>query len=77
MAAELCQLNTTPELLSYNNVVGSMPMEGRPQAARLTKLLLNVTIQGSLGPVQVVMSPESTVGDLIAIAVKIYAKECR
>ncbi|XP_050281501.1 uncharacterized protein At4g22758 [Quercus robur] len=77
MAAELRRPNTTPELLSYNNVVGSTPMEGRPPAARLTKLLLNVTIQGSLGPVQVVMSPELTVGDLVAAAVKIYAKECR
>jgi len=77
MAAELRRPNTTPELLSYKNVVGTTPMEGRPPAARLTKLLLNVTIQGSLGPVQVVTSPESTVGDLVATAVKIYAKECR
>ncbi|KAL0010904.1 hypothetical protein SO802_006012, partial [Lithocarpus litseifolius] len=48
----------------------------RPPAVRLTKLLLNVTIQGNLGPVQVVMSPESTVRDLVTVAVKIYAKEC-
>ncbi|XP_042485005.1 uncharacterized protein At4g22758-like, partial [Macadamia integrifolia] len=40
-------------------------------------LLLNVTIQGSLGAVQVVMSPESTVGDLITAAVRLYAKEAR
>ena len=52
-------------------------MEGLPPTARLTKLLLNVTIQASLGPVQVVMTPESKVGDLVAAAVKIYAKECR
>lgn len=77
MAAELRRPKTTPELLSYKNVVGSTLTEGLPPAARLTKLLLNVTIQGSLGPVQVVMSPESTVGDLVAAAVKIYAKECR
>ncbi|XP_043719582.1 uncharacterized protein At4g22758-like [Telopea speciosissima] len=46
-------------------------------AARLTKLLLNVMIQRSLGAVKVVMSPESTVGDLIAAAVRLYAKEGR
>ncbi|XP_042495158.1 uncharacterized protein LOC122074404 [Macadamia integrifolia] len=40
--------------------------------ARLTKLLLNVTIQGSLGAVQVVMLPESTVGDLITAVVRLY-----
>ncbi|KAK9999027.1 hypothetical protein SO802_018630 [Lithocarpus litseifolius] len=77
MEAELRQPNVMPELLSYKIVVGSMPMEGRPLAARLTKLLLNVTIRGSLGTVQVIMSPESTVGDLVAAAVKIYKKVCR
>ncbi|KAM7275579.1 hypothetical protein ACFE04_017445 [Oxalis oulophora] len=44
---------------------------------KLTKLLLNVTIQGSVGPVHVVMSPECTVIDLVAAAVKQYAKEGR
>lgn len=48
--------------------------EGKP---KLTKLLLNVTIQGSLGPVQLILTPESTVGDLIASAVKQYVKEGR
>ncbi|XP_061352361.1 uncharacterized protein At4g22758-like [Gastrolobium bilobum] len=41
------------------------------------KLLLKVTMMGSLGPVQVVMRPESTVGDLIAAAVRQYVKEGR
>ncbi|XP_050378666.1 uncharacterized protein LOC126795976 [Argentina anserina] len=44
---------------------------------RLTKLLLNVTIERSLGPVQVVMSPENTVNDLIKSAVDIYVEEKR
>ncbi|KAI7989997.1 Uncharacterized protein LOK49_LG13G01352 [Camellia lanceoleosa] len=44
---------------------------------RFTKLLLNVNIQGSLGPVQVVMSPENAVGDLIKAAIEIYVKEMR
>ncbi|KAB2622545.1 hypothetical protein D8674_024727 [Pyrus ussuriensis x Pyrus communis] len=44
---------------------------------RMTKLLLNVTIERSLGPVQVVMSPENTVRDLIKAAVEIYVREKR
>ncbi|KAJ4971012.1 hypothetical protein NE237_004111 [Protea cynaroides] len=40
--------------------------------AKLTKLLLKVTIQRSLGTIQVVMSSESTVGDLIAAAVSFF-----
>ena len=76
MAMELCQPNTTLELLSYKNVVGSMPMEGRLPVARLTKLLLNVTIQGSLGLIQVVMSPKLMIGDLVVATMKIYAKKC-
>ncbi|KAJ9706761.1 hypothetical protein PVL29_001969 [Vitis rotundifolia] len=51
------------------------PMSGASR--RLTKLLLNVTIQHSFGPVQVVTSPENTVGDLIKEALAIYVKEKR
>ena len=71
---ELCQPNTTLELLSYKNVVGSMSMKGWLPVARLTKLLLNVMIQGSLGLVQVVMSPKLTIDDLAIATMKIYAK---
>ncbi|GFZ06950.1 hypothetical protein Acr_18g0011200 [Actinidia rufa] len=46
-------------------------------ARRLTKLALNVNIQGSGGPVQVVMSPENAVGDLIKAALETYVKEMR
>ncbi|PON57422.1 hypothetical protein PanWU01x14_173280 [Parasponia andersonii] len=44
---------------------------------RLTKLLLNVTIERSLGPVQVVMSSENSVGDLVKAAVELYVGEKR
>ncbi|PHT58155.1 hypothetical protein CQW23_00518 [Capsicum baccatum] len=44
---------------------------------KLTKLLLNVNIQNSLGPVHLVMSPENTVGELIKAAIEIYVKEKR
>ncbi|XP_042499759.1 uncharacterized protein LOC122077937 [Macadamia integrifolia] len=59
---------TISDLLSAKKLQENFP--GRP--ARLTKLLLNVTIQGSLGVVQVVMSPESTVGGLITMVVRLY-----
>lgn len=45
---------------------------GRP-----TKLLLNVTIERSLGPVQVVMLPENTIRDLIKEVLEIYDREKR
>uniref|UniRef100_A0A5B7A3V3 DUF7054 domain-containing protein n=1 Tax=Davidia involucrata TaxID=16924 RepID=A0A5B7A3V3_DAVIN len=70
---KLLRPRTVPDLLSDRNVAGDSP-EGRP---KLTKLLLNVTIQRCLGAVQVVMSPESTVGDLIAAALRQYVKEGR
>ncbi|KAL3530430.1 hypothetical protein ACH5RR_009752 [Cinchona calisaya] len=68
---------TVPELLSEKKVVEktSFVMEIRP--LKLTKLLLNVTVQRSLGAVQVVTSPESTVEDLIAAALRQYSKEAR
>ncbi|CAI0413935.1 unnamed protein product [Linum tenue] len=44
---------------------------------RLNKLLVNVKIERSLGPVQVFMSPESRVKDLIKAAVEIYVREKR
>lgn len=50
---------------------------GEIRPAKLTKLLLNVTIQRSLGAVQVLMLPESTVDDLIAAALRQYCKEAR
>ncbi|XP_022756643.1 uncharacterized protein LOC111304361 [Durio zibethinus] len=70
--AELRRPNTLPDLLSERTV--SISLDARP---KLTKLLLNVTIQGSLGALQLVMSPENTVGDLIIAAVRQYSKEGR
>ncbi|EHA8589671.1 hypothetical protein COCNU_scaffold011891G000040 [Cocos nucifera] len=56
-----------PRWLEVNGAVGQ----------RLTKLLLNVTIERSLGPVHVVMPPENTVADLVRAAVDAYVKEGR
>lgn len=44
---------------------------------KLTKLLLNVTIHRCLGAVRVMLPPEATVEDLIAAALRQYAKEAR
>lgn len=52
-----------------------LPVTGESQ--KLTKLLLNVNIQRSFGPLQVVMSPENTVKELIKAAVETYTKEKR
>ncbi|XP_021652575.2 uncharacterized protein At4g22758 [Hevea brasiliensis] len=65
--------NTLPDLLGGRRTAG-VSTEARP---KLTKLLLNVTIQGSVGAVQILMSPESTVSDLIAFAIRQYTKEGR
>lgn len=50
---------------------------GGSQSPRLTKLLLNVTIERSLGPIHVVISPENKVRDLKKTALEIYAREKR
>nr|GMD99119.1 protein cornichon homolog 4-like [Ipomoea batatas] len=50
---------------------------GGERAQKLTKVLLNVSFQNSLGPLRVVLSPENTVGDLITAAVEMYVKEKR
>nr|KJB35332.1 hypothetical protein B456_006G109400 [Gossypium raimondii] len=68
---ELRRPKTLPDLLLERST--SLSSDARPP--KLTKLLLNVTIQGSLGAVQVVMSPENTVGDLITVSVRQYSKE--
>ncbi|XP_027908735.1 uncharacterized protein At4g22758-like [Vigna unguiculata] len=67
---------TVPELLLDRN--RSAPAAAAEVVRRQPpKLLLKVTIMGSLGPVQVVMTPESAVGDLVAAAVNQYIKEGR
>lgn len=42
-----------------------------------TKVLVNVTVQRSLGPVQVMASTDWSVGDLVAAALRLYVKEGR
>ncbi|KAG8659362.1 uncharacterized protein At4g22758-like isoform X1 [Manihot esculenta] len=51
--------------------------EIRNGSQKLTKLLLNVNIERSLGPVQVIMAPDNMVKDLIKAAIEIYAREKR
>ncbi|XP_076906595.1 uncharacterized protein LOC143562762 [Bidens hawaiensis] len=74
MVGKLTRPRTVPELISGRSVGLTETMTTMP---KLTKLLLNVTIQRSLGPVHVLVSPESTVGDLIVAALQKYDKECR
>ncbi|KAK4758215.1 hypothetical protein SAY87_019516 [Trapa incisa] len=75
---QLRRPKTVPDLrstaFSVQPYSAGVAAEERP---RLTKLLLNVTVQLSVGPVQVVATSDSTVGDLIAKAVLQYLKERR
>ncbi|KAL7123225.1 hypothetical protein ACP275_01G092300 [Erythranthe tilingii] len=50
---------------------------GGEERRRLTKVLFNVTIQNSLGPVQVMMLPENTVAELMKAAIDVHVKEKR
>ncbi|KAL2541049.1 hypothetical protein Adt_02027 [Abeliophyllum distichum] len=69
---------TVPDLVAGKRVgAGLTDVVVLQERRHLTKLLLNVTIQRSIGAVQVVMPPESTVEDLIAAALRQYAKEGR
>lgn len=68
--------NTLPNLLGGRSLSGGAPSTAEA-LPKLTKLLLNVTFQGSVGAVQVLISPGSTVGDLIAAAIRQYTKEGR
>ncbi|KAL7615162.1 uncharacterized protein LOC111901429 isoform X1 [Lactuca sativa] len=74
MVGKLRRPRTVPDLISGTGRVAPPVEMVRP---KLTKLLLNVTVQRSLGPLQVLISPESTVNDLVAAALRQYAKEGR
>ncbi|XP_030451842.1 uncharacterized protein At4g22758 [Syzygium oleosum] len=81
-AKPLPRPRTVPELparkgLAAQASASAASAAGADEKPRLTKLLLNVTLQGSVGPVHVVTTPESTVGDLIAAALRQYLKEGR
>ncbi|CAJ1955805.1 unnamed protein product [Sphenostylis stenocarpa] len=76
-AASVGQLRrpkTVPDLLSLRSLAGTAP-EGVPRQP--PKMLLKVSVLRSLAPVQVLMTPESTVGDLIAATLRQYVKENR
>ncbi|XP_022887796.1 uncharacterized protein At4g22758-like [Olea europaea var. sylvestris] len=64
---------TAKEFFTGKRVVANLPAlpHGKP---KLTKLLVNVTIQRSLGAVQVVMAPEATVDELIAAVLRLHEK---
>nr|XP_009795243.1 PREDICTED: uncharacterized protein LOC104241967 [Nicotiana sylvestris]XP_016464395.1 PREDICTED: uncharacterized protein LOC107787354 [Nicotiana tabacum] len=62
---------------SIDVLAGNMTIIGEEKQKKLKKLLLNVHIQNSLGPVHVVISHENAVGDLIKAAIEIYVKEKR
>lgn len=71
---------TVPDLLAgrRNCSAGSSPAAAAVQfPPKLTKLLLNVTIQRSTGALHLLISPDSTVDDLIAAALRQYVKEGR
>lgn len=71
---------TLPDLMVWDRNVGSpvaSPTVAASPKPKLTKVLLNVTVQGSAGAVQVLMSPESRVRDLISATLKQYLKEGR
>lgn len=70
---------TVPDLLSGRRSGGSSADDvlAMMTPAKPTKLLLNVTIQRSLGAVRVLLPLEATVEDLIAAALRQYAKEAR
>lgn len=57
--------------------VATSTSDAHEKQHKLTKLLVNVNIRDSLGPVNLVMSPENTVGELIRTAIEIYVKEKR
>ncbi|XP_075102627.1 uncharacterized protein LOC142177526 [Nicotiana tabacum] len=76
-APRLAVAHTNPAVIDVRAGNVTTTSSAREKQHKLTKLLLNVNIQNSLGPVHVVISPENTVGDLITAAIEIYVKEKR
>ncbi|XP_073042351.1 uncharacterized protein At4g22758-like [Primulina eburnea] len=75
----LSRPRSVPDILDGKRVTGlrfeDVASKGKP--SKPTKLLLKVTIERILGPVQVVMSPEASVKDLISAVLLLYVKEGR
>lgn len=68
-------LSVPGKLMPLGRINGATSATAATQ--KLTKLLLNVNIERSLGPVKVVIKPDNTVSDLIEAAIEIYVKEKR
>uniref|UniRef100_UPI0020C2FD38 hypothetical protein n=1 Tax=Salmonella enterica TaxID=28901 RepID=UPI0020C2FD38 len=75
MEEELKRPRTVPDLRAAAMAEGGGGVVKKKVV--LTKVLMNVNIQGSVGAVQVLVSMENTVGELIASVVKQYLKEGR
>ncbi|TMW86964.1 hypothetical protein EJD97_020648 [Solanum chilense] len=75
--ARLAVAHTNPAVINVSAGNMGTASDAREKQQKLTKLLVNVNIQNSLGPVNLVMSPENTVGELIRAAIEIYVKEKR
>lgn len=76
-APRLAVAHTNPAVIDVQAGNVTTASSAREKQHKLTKLLLSVNIQNSLGPVHVVISPENTLGDLIRAAIEIYVKEKR
>lgn len=57
--------------------IGGSGGAGEVKRRQLTKVLFNVSMQNSLWPVQVMMSPENTARELLKAVIDIYAEEKR
>ncbi|MED6155476.1 hypothetical protein PIB30_005681 [Stylosanthes scabra] len=79
--AQIRRPKTVPDLVSHRKRAEATTTTTTPMAEVVRreppKVLVKVTTMGSLGPVQLVMPPESTVEDLIAATVRQYVKEGR
>ncbi|KAK7330697.1 hypothetical protein VNO77_24895 [Canavalia gladiata] len=54
-----------------------LPLHNGESLLRPSKLLVNVTVENSLGAIQVLMLPENTVADLIKTALVFYERDKR
>lgn len=72
---QMCRPRTLPDLVSYGSLISATMPDDQPRVP--PKLLLKVTVQGNLGPVQVVMTAKSSVKDLVEATVQRYVKEGR
>ncbi|KAI9076236.1 hypothetical protein K1719_041809 [Acacia pycnantha] len=74
-SSQIRRPRTVPDLVSYGSLFSATLPYDVPRVP--PKLLLKVTVQGSVGPVQVVMTADSSVKDFVAATVRQYVKEGR